>query len=477
MRHDLAMRMTRYTGILLGGMFVSKLLGFLYSVVVIRYLDPVGRGVYSTALALTTLFAVLMNWDLDLLVAREVARDPRKGRYYLLRIGCLKVLSALLLLPGVWGICRWGNFSPEKTRVVVLFHLVMMGDALTATLFSVLRGSERVGRQAFLEAGRALLSLGAAGLVIFSRWGLAELAWLLAGVQFFCVLAGGAGVLRLGGEGTSRVSPVELWEIVRSGRHLSANYLTAMVFLQTNLLVLSFLQGDVAAGRYWVPTVLVTQLMLLPAQMMNAGFPLLSQEGNRDGGALSDLYHKTSKWLAVVGWPCAMLLWGMPREVLTFLYGDISEESVRVMRVLCGNIVWMYLGTAATYALYALGKERHLVLPGIVRAGLNLGLALWWVPMFGPWGAAWAALCAITVHGIWMFRCLGKEMGAVAYGEFLGKPLWIGVGVGGIVLLTGGLPLPWRLSLLAVVYLGLLAGFRLLTGGEWFQVRRLLRLS
>ncbi|HML05894.1 MAG TPA: oligosaccharide flippase family protein, partial [Methanobacterium sp.] len=61
-------RIAKNTGILLSSQIIACILGFVYSIYMIRYLGPAGFGVLSFATALTLIFGVLGDLGLSTLL-------------------------------------------------------------------------------------------------------------------------------------------------------------------------------------------------------------------------------------------------------------------------------------------------------------------------------------------------------------------------------------------------------------------------
>ncbi|MFA7204482.1 MAG: oligosaccharide flippase family protein, partial [Candidatus Caldatribacteriota bacterium] len=61
---------------------VSKILAFFYIIYIARYLGAEGFGVFSFALAFTSIFGVLVDLGLNSLTVREIARSKSlTGKY------------------------------------------------------------------------------------------------------------------------------------------------------------------------------------------------------------------------------------------------------------------------------------------------------------------------------------------------------------------------------------------------------------
>ncbi|MCX7750968.1 MAG: murein biosynthesis integral membrane protein MurJ [Candidatus Bipolaricaulota bacterium] len=197
-------------------------------------------------------------------------------------------------------------------------------------------------------------------------------------------------------------------------------------------------------------------LGILAVSVSTAALPHLARrvaQGDRDGfrAGLREGFSLTAALLlpALAG----LLVLGKPIVALLFERGAFTAgDTARTYAALAGYLsgLWAYaLVYLFSRAWFALGKPFRPVLAGAVALGVNIGLNLWWVGIWGTFGLALATGVAGWVHAL-----------------LLGIPLWHR---------EGGWISLWVLGRVAVAVAGMTGALLLLAPllsphGPWVEV-------
>src|SRR5574337_987421 len=140
---------------LLSANVVSNALGFLITVVLVRYLGPEGIGRYTYVTTYAALFAIFSSFGLYLVLTRDVAAAPGEVPA---RLGSVLLLQALLSpLALVVTVGSALVFHPgAEVGLIALSGIGVVLTSLAATYGAVVTGREKIHLNALVnEIGRA----------------------------------------------------------------------------------------------------------------------------------------------------------------------------------------------------------------------------------------------------------------------------------------------------------------------------------
>ncbi|MFL5732969.1 MAG: polysaccharide biosynthesis C-terminal domain-containing protein [Chloroflexia bacterium] len=179
-------------------------------------------------------------------------------------------------------------------------------------------------------------------------------------------------------------------------------------FRVDNLLIPPF-SGSGALGLYNVAYKLFEPSQILPATLLAATFPLLSQahiSGGTERSSFKRLLAHNLWILLGLASAITLLIVAFSGPVVNLLYGIQYAGSAPVLRILALACIPMYLNYALTHALTAIDQPRLYAIFTLVTIAINVAANLVLLPTIGIEGAAWAtvitevalfALCALAV--------------------------------------------------------------------------------
>lgn len=183
-------------------------------------------------------------------------------------------------------------------------------------------------------------------------------------------------------------------------------------------------------------------LGILAVSVSTAALPQLSRraaQGDRAGfrSALSQGFALTAALLLPA--TAGLFVLGTPIVALLFERGAFTaHDTARTSAALAGYLagLWAYaLVYLFSRAWFALGRPLRPLVAGAVALGVNVGLNLWWVGVWGTFGLALATGIAGWVHALLLGIPLLRRDGGWISAPVLGKvALAVGGMAGGILL-------------------------------------------
>ncbi|NOZ06116.1 MAG: oligosaccharide flippase family protein [Chloroflexi bacterium] len=370
-------------------------LRFLFISFVARRVGPDSFGVYSFAVstftAVTLMGAFGYEQALNTFVPRH-AGHPKRLAYLLRQILVRRILifaalSLLLVLITPWIERAVGPAAGGLLWILPYLFFFNLANLLAYFLIGLLDVTlvsvVRVGIQA-ANLGLSVLVLNAGGdirAVLFIMGVTAMVAALI-------YLAYLRGLLRAPAE------PFPLGDVHRFGATLGVtNGLNYVLGQQADVMLLGFLLHDSAAIGYYN---LAALLNLIFSSGLLIGFEgiaqsALSEVADRGLDRLAQTWEALIKVAILLAVP-ALSFAALHAAEIVGLYGAGFTEAARLLQVyLAFTVVARFFGGGTnTSTLYAMKRERIPLITRTVSGALNVGLALLWIPLYGPLGAVLA---------------------------------------------------------------------------------------
>jgi O-antigen/teichoic acid export membrane protein len=210
---------------------------------------------------------------------------------------------------------------------------------------------------------------------------------------------------------------------------------------------------DVAAYRAVQPvgdlnTVVIQSFGVLFMPMMARMF------ARNDQKAIDDLYWQSATWITVISFPIFLVTFALAQPLTVLLFGERYAQSGLIMAVLAfGYYFNAELGfNADTLRIY--GKLRLTVAIDFLAMFASVGLSLVLIPRYGAVGAAIATCATLVLYNIlnqlglrsttkinffkWQYLRVYASialatLALVAFQRLLSLPIYVGVGVAGLI--------------------------------------------
>ena len=405
------------------GTVVEKGLKLLIVPLIARTLGARVYGQYSYAVTLAALAVQMTDLGLGLFMAREIARHDAPPAKLIGQILTLKGTLALGYLVVMAGLTWWHFADPLAGRGALprphagalAFTIALVGIAGLATsaveaIWQVFRGVQRLeleARSSGLFAGLQLIAVFLAVTFAANLWpNGSDLSLTMVAIGGSMALAGIAGAAHALWLMKKVVTPEYGWSRDAMGRFvgevlpLGVAIVASLVYFKIDVLMLRALRGDEETGWYSVAYKQLEYASIVPAILMAATFPALSQTVVNDPAKAWQLHKRTLLALFGVGCIGAAILAGAPGFVIHLLYGDGYEPSIDMLRVLAPSVILTLVNYLETHMLVALGLVGEQMAFTLVLVLVNVGANWYLVPRYGGIGAAIAtALTELVLLG------------------------------------------------------------------------------
>lgn len=398
--------MAKGGSLIIMGLILARLFGFLRRFAVIRLLTPEDYGFFALGMTIVGVYILLSTMGLQLGSQRYIAYYQGKGDVERTRgviVSTLKATALAASLMTVLAILLAGPLSslfdkPEMKEVLLwLVPLIFLTVGIEIAS-SIYMGFQRVEvRVLSKDLGLYLVSLVFVFSFLLVRRDLESL--LLAMVISHVIVA------LLTAFYSVRRFPMK----IRGGRRekmtreliifsLPLFAVSAFNFLmiQLDTLMLGYFETATMIGIYNAAFILAQVLSVFLAAVAGIYMPVTANmmaKGYDD--EIHMLYRSTTKWLFVFSLPLFLIFFMFPSRIMGLAFGGVYPLGARALQLLClGEFVHTLLGPNGMTIL-AYGKSRVLLIISATATVLNVVLNILFIPRWGINGAAIASFVSL----------------------------------------------------------------------------------
>jgi len=437
------------------GEMVSRLLMFLFLIVVARVLGAYGYGIFAFGLSITSLVLVIAQFGIPAIFVRDAAQDQKWERAFpaFLTLGLFSGLGALVALAGT------AFFLSGEISLRLLF-LFFGGYVAAMTVleffFGFFRAREEMRYEAALKIFQAamIVSLGALAL------------WLAPTPQYLALGYAGGAVISLMLMATIFLCRVfslriqidlSLWKKALSDAWpLGMMGVFVVVYNSIDSIMLGAF-GQITEVGWYNAAYRVVGAALIPAVFLGNSFlPALSKRIWSSVDSLQALWERQIEAALMIGVPAsiggAMVAPGLIRA----LYTPEFEPAIFALQILIWTVALTFLVSACSYMLFvAEAQKKSFWIAGVGAIG-NVFLNIWLIPAWSLYGAAVATLVTYIVMFFLCGEAVRRYTPAHIFTASLGKILCVVVGASGIMAavlkLVPSSPLPFLVLLGVCTY-------------------------
>jgi O-antigen/teichoic acid export membrane protein len=467
---SLARAVTVTTASLVAARLVAIVAGIGAVALASRHLGPEGYGALSTAMAFASIFAVLTDFGVSTVAAREISIAPERERAILgnvVLVGLLVAVGAGALAMGLTFLAYPGDGNADIREGTAILLVQLLAAPVTGAARAHFTAAQRGHLIAIGDVALAVAMVGLTAAVVSAGLGFQAVVLATAGGYVAQGIAMGLLAARTGGItiAADRVLASRLlWLSLPLAGTMIVNYL----YFRLDLLLLSWLKDQEAVAVYALAYRVLEALMVLPAYVMLALFPEIARRGAHSE-RLAPIVGAAEAGMLAIALPTVVLGITFAPEIVQVVGGDAYEDSATVLSILIVALAMSYLNGVYGNALLALGRQAALLAVTSAVLVVNLAVNLAMIP---PWGVRGAAVAVVISEILAVF--LVRRYYVKAAGRPATPPLGRIVAAAAVLaalgaaklLLIGDLPaLAGALgggALGLVLYAGLLVGFRAL---------------
>ncbi len=373
--------------------------GVAASVVLARWLSVEDRGLYAvaTTFAGVALLLGLMGWH-DAAIYRV-----RRARAEVSRVAGAALIAAFTISAVGIAICFVAEpfiterFLDDAPSTVFLLAVGLFPVQLLGAYFAAIaRAIDRFDLFNYYRIGTELLVLaGLVGTLVVAGGGLlAALATAVAArgaatLVFVAIILSKTGL-------TLRAGRAELGAHLRFGMKSYAQGIVGELHERVDVFAIAFVTGDpTLVAFYTIAAVVVGRLKTVPEAVGSALYPELAGLPPKEAASFVARVSRQSFAVVVAMVVGLQLVAGW---LIPLLYGEAYAVAVEPMRILLFGMAVHTIYRVVARWFTAVDRQRANIITQAISAPLNLVLDLWWIPILGVAGAAWASTVSYFVE-------------------------------------------------------------------------------
>jgi len=389
------LRITKNTAALFISQVICYSFYFMFTVSIARYLGPMHFGLLSFALAFTAIFGILIDFGLNPVIAREVARDISLSVRYLSNIVVMKTLLAIFTFGLIIIVIKIFHYPQRTVSVISIITCAVIFDAYNRIFYSIFQAHEKMGYQSLGQILRSTIMV--VGALIAIRFG-AEV-YVFAGVILLgscmtllyniIVLVFGFPSIYNGCFSQKRPVDWHFWrKIIREAVPFALGLFFVSVFYWVDSVMLSLMKGDTVVGWYNVSYRVVLVFLFIPQAYIAAIYPITSRMHKEGQQSLYVIYEKSFKLLTFLGVLIGMGLTFFGRDFILLVFGSSYVESILPLQILVWSSVLIFMSFSFANLFNSINKQIIVTKIALAAVITNIILNLLLIPKYSLIGAS-----------------------------------------------------------------------------------------
>lgn len=375
----------------------------LFTILLARQIGTTAFGEYAFIAAVIVIGNTLTTFGTDMLLIREIAALNDLTQLFPALL--LQLALSVLFIAAVFIASRSLPYQWQAVATALqIYSLSLVPLAFFTVFTAALRGKQNMGSYAIVNLSLVALQVVSVICLKWMRGGLITLSILLLLIQVIgAILAGVLCSIQLPNFWKSWRSPLRrMLPLLRASMPIALLALLGILYQRLGLILLPLLGGATVTGWFAAAGRVVEAAKTGHVAVFTALYPLMAQFNTAD----------KSNWFRNFRLPWFLLLGGavvasftlylIAGPLITILYGSGYALSLPLLRILAWVLfpytVNMFLSLAF------LARRQETVIMGALVVGLLslLVLTVWWEPLAGPVGMAWAVLSAESLQAVYL---------------------------------------------------------------------------
>ena len=402
----------------------GKFLSLLFVSIVARHLGTQGYGRLAFAFSFTYILTMFMDFGINTILVREIAREKEKAKEFLynaLLLKCILAISVFLLI----FISVFLTHISYPTSVVIYIIGFAVITTSTAEIFrsAYFTAMERTEFRGILNIFHRLAELLLAILFIFlgGRLIAISLAILFASLLNF-YLSWKMATRFLPHASIQLNSSLQKW-IIKASLPIGVSIIFLGVYNRVDAVMLGFLKGDVAVGLYNAAYRLMEVLVFIPVSFSAALLPVISRYFRSSPKKFKGTFLFYLKWGFIVTLPISIIIGFFPSFFIDLIFSEKFQASTQALIILIWTLPLLSLNLIFRDYFIASNRQRVNLYFFSTGAILNIFLNFLFIPRWSFRGASISTLVTEFVGLLFLSFLVKVKREGLPLRDTLEKPL------------------------------------------------------
>lgn len=437
---------------LLISQIVVSVFGFVWTILLARYLGVDNYGILGFAVSITGILGVIDDLGISTYTVRHISTDYESAPKYLGNTIPLKVIFGGIKLILTFIILVLLNVNQFTIFITLLFSIESIFISYANTLYGTFQAFEKGKYQGICNILMNTITLIFILISIFADLG-------LEGVTFAYILANLINLIYAYYVLNKHILKPKYefdWDFCKKVTLLSIPFAVTgilySIYYSIDIVMLTNMVGDYATGIYNATYKLISVLNLFYSVYTAVIFPVMSRLFKNDKKLLIISYEKSIKYLMLIIIPIAIGTMFYSLDIIQLIYGHKYDQAASVLSILIWTVCLLFISGASNTLLNASHREVTVTKIYAIAAVFNVVLNFIMIPHFSYNGAAITTVLSdvlIVVLQTYVIYKLGHRPSKNLYSElikiiigsavlgialyFLNLNMWIAIPVGIII--------------------------------------------
>lgn len=378
------------------------LIKMLTGIAVANYLGSSGNGILNYPMALITFFMAASALGLDSYITRELLQRPQSKNTLLGTAFALRLSAGLIVLPLIYftyfvinNLADANPGVPFNFIAIVSFVCVIQSINIIDSYFqSQVQGKKIMLVQVIANILSALVKI----ILILVAAPIAYFIWTLLADAVFLAIS------YLWMYHKSKESVFQ-WRfdkslakyLIQMSWPLAFSAILVTLYMKIDQIMISSYLDSSALGIYSTVVSLSESWYFIPVATVSALFPAIMNARQHDEERYQNRLQNLYDLMSFISLGIAIVMTFASPLVYKILYKADFAAGAEVLSIHIWAGIFVFLGSASGQYLIAEGYTKLSLVRTGVGALINIILNMWWIPIFGIKGAAWASLIAYAV--------------------------------------------------------------------------------
>jgi O-antigen/teichoic acid export membrane protein len=391
-------------------LMASQLLGWvmalLVTIILPRELGPTAVGKWYLAGTIWSLLSVFITFGTDTLLIKEIARAPEKSGGLFLTSVIIRLALYVAAVGFLIVFLRLASYPEETAYLILLFGISQCVWTISGVAQATLEGLERMEYIALANFVGKMVSTLVTILVIYLGYGVLVLA-VVSILPPLIILAIQIKGLKRYAKFIWHVDFPQVTSMLKGGVPYFASTIFLVIYAQVDVLLLSLLTNEETLGWYFAAENLVGALMIIPAIIMQAIFPVMARmHVHSDDVPAPRLVSRSFNLLFLCAVPVGLGVFIVANPLVRFLYGPSFINSGPILAITGIALIFMYQNILMGRYLVSADRQNTwtvvMAVATLISVPISWALVTWCATTFGNGGIGGALTFVITEAGMFI---------------------------------------------------------------------------
>jgi O-antigen/teichoic acid export membrane protein len=366
------------TSWLLISQIITSIFGFVWIVLLARYLGVSDFGIMNFAISFTGIMSIFIDLGINTYITRDLSRSPELSQKYIGNAIPLKIFLSILSFIATLIILLIMNYNSLTIEVVLLFAIQTIFLSMGWLFNGVFQAFSKMKYQAIgIIINSSLILLGTLLLTYFNLGLIAvALSYMVGSIITLIYLYNNIKNRII----VPKIQiDLDFWKkSIKQAIPFGITGIFTTIYFMIDTVMISFMAGSTAVGIYSSAYKIITVFTTIYTVYTYVVFPLMSKLYKDSEDLLKVSYEKSIKYLIIIMLPFAIGITIYSQDIITLIYGESYIFAGDVLKILIWNVLFIMINGASTSLLNSSNSEVAVTkingLACLVNVVLNLFL-------------------------------------------------------------------------------------------------------